>query len=124
MLRAALPEPGRRDLRSFGLLMGAVVAALFGLALPWLREHEFPVWPWIFAAVLRAAASAARLVLRPGYRAWLAFGAVMSRITTPLILGALFFVVVTPIARVRALFGRDRMTRRRNSAAASYRVAS
>jgi hypothetical protein len=65
MLRAALPQPGRRDLRSFGLSMGAVVAALFGLALPWLREHEFPVWPWILAAVLTAAATAAPLVLRP-----------------------------------------------------------
>jgi len=125
MLRTALPEPGRRDLRSFGVLMGLMVVALFGLALPWLREHEeFPVWPWLLSAVLLGAAAAAPVVLRPVYKTWLAFGHVMSRITTPLILGALFFLVVTPIARVRALFGRDALARGRDANAASYRTTS
>ena len=124
MLRVALSEPGRSDLRSFGVLMSLVIAALFGLALPWVREHEFPVWPWILAVLLLAAAAAAPRLLRPVYRAWMGFGLVMGRITTPLILGALFLVVVTPIARVRALLGRDALARRRDATATSYRIAS
>ena len=46
MLRSAIPELDRRGLRSFGLTTGLMVAALFGLALPWLLEHQVPIWPW------------------------------------------------------------------------------
>jgi hypothetical protein len=42
---SAIPELDRRGLRSFGLATGLTVGALFGLALPWLLEHDVPIWP-------------------------------------------------------------------------------
>jgi hypothetical protein len=124
VLKTADTAPNRRDLRSFGVVMGLFVASLFGVVLPWLRENELPIWPWVLSAVLLGAAAAAPLLLRPLYRAWLAFGSIMSRITTPVVLGLLFFVVVTPIARVRALFGNDALARQLAPRAKSYRVNS
>jgi hypothetical protein len=124
MLTSAIPELDRRGLRSFGVVTGLVVGMLFGLALPWLLEHRSPIWPWILGGALLGTGTAAPLLLRPVYRAWMRFGLLMSRITTPLLLGALFVLVVTPIARMRALRGLDRLNRRLARAAPSYRVPS
>jgi Saxitoxin biosynthesis operon protein SxtJ len=121
---SAIPELDRHGLRSFGLATGSTVAALFGLALPWLLEHRLPIWPWAVAGALIAVGAAAPTLLRPVYRAWMAFGLVMSRITTPLLLGVLFLFVVTPIARLRALFGHDRLSRDFAPGADSYRLPS
>jgi hypothetical protein len=120
----AIPELDRRGLRSFGITTGLMIAALFGLTLPWLLEHEIPVWPWAIAGALVGFAAAAPLLLRPLYRAWMTFGLLMSRVTTPLLLGIMFVLVITPIARVRALRGNDRMARRYAPDATSYRIAS
>jgi hypothetical protein len=121
---AAIPEPDRRGLRSFGLTTGLTVGTLFGAALPWLLEHRVPIWPWAVAAALVGLAAAAPTLLRPVYRAWMLFGLVMSRITTPLVLGVLFVVVVTPIARLRSLRGSDPLARRFVPGLRSYRIAS
>jgi hypothetical protein len=48
----------------------------------------------------------------------------MSRVTTPLVLGIVFLLVVTPIARARALFGNDRLARRFSPEAVNYRTPS
>lgn len=48
----------------------------------------------------------------------------MSRITTPLILGIVFYVVITPIALVRALLHKDSMARKLDDDVETYRVAS
>jgi hypothetical protein len=74
-------------------------------------------------ALVGLAATAPSL-LRPVYRGWMTFGLVMSRVTTPLLLGILFLLVVTPIAMVRALRGDDRLSRRYAPDATSYRVVS
>ncbi|MGW8367644.1 MAG: hypothetical protein ACWGPN_03060 [Gammaproteobacteria bacterium] len=40
-------KAGRKELREFGLVTGAMVAGLFGIFFPWLLEYPWPVWPWI-----------------------------------------------------------------------------
>jgi hypothetical protein len=120
----SIPELDQRGLRSFGFTIGLTLGPLFGAALPWLLEHRVPIWPWAVAAALVGVAAAAPMLLRPVYRAWMAFGVVMGRVTTPLLLGILFVVVVTPIARLRALRGTDRLARRFVPDLRSYRIAS
>jgi len=45
----------KSELRNFGLVMGALFVALFGV-LPLLRHRAPARWPWIVAAVLWLAA--------------------------------------------------------------------
>jgi hypothetical protein len=119
-----LPPKGRHGLREFGIVTGGAVAGLFGLLFPWLFGNSLPTWPWVVAGALTAWALIAPASLRPVYVGWMRFGYVMSRITTPLILCVVFYGVITPIARVRALLRRDPLARRFDPGAASYRVAS
>lgn len=117
-------EPSRHELRAFGFSMGGAIAALFGVVVPWLREAPWPTWPWLLAAALGTLGALAPTALGPLRRGWLRFGELMSRVTTPLILGVLFFGVFAPIARVRALRGRDPLKLRASPDSASYRVQS
>jgi hypothetical protein len=102
----SIPEPDRRDLRRFGLIMGGAVAVLFGLLVPWLAEGVAPLWPWVGAAVLIAWSLIAPATLRPVYFVWMGFGLVMNRVMTPLVLSLVFFLVVTPMGTVRRALGR------------------
>jgi hypothetical protein len=51
------------------------------------------------------------------------FGLLMSKVTTPVIMGIVFFLVITPIGVMRCRFGKDSLVRRFDNSA-SYRVPS
>ena len=118
-----LPPPDRKELRTFGLMTGGIVAVLFGLLLPWLFSHAFPLWPWIVAGVLGSLGLLAPAALGPVYRLWMKFGHVMGAINTRIILGLLFYVIFTPVGLAMRLFRWDPM-RRRKSDGGSYRVVN
>ncbi len=120
----AIPELDRKGLRSFGITTGAIVAVLFGLFFPWLLGHSLPLWPWILFGILAAWGLLAPSSLRPVYRVWMHFGLVMSRITTPIILSLVFYVVITPVALIRGLLGKDSLARKLDRDMQSYRVMS
>jgi hypothetical protein len=119
-----IPELDAKGLRSFALTTGGIVVALFGLLLPWLLDLGFPIWPWVLGAVLSVWGLAAPATLRPVYRGWMRFGLLASRITTPIILGIVFYVVIMPMGLVMRLFGHDPMRRKLDTDEASYRVPS
>ena len=119
-----IPELDHKGLREFGLLTGGIVVGLFGFLLPWLVGFAFPVWPWVLGGLLAAWALAAPGSLRPVYRAWMRFGLALSRITTPLLLGLVFFLLIAPVALGMRLFGRDPMARDFDKTVKTYRVAS
>jgi Kef-type K+ transport system membrane component KefB len=123
-MQHSIPELDAKGLRQFALTTGAIVAILFGLALPWLLHAAWPLWPWILAALLSLWGLVAPTTLRPVYRTWMRFGLLLSRITTPLILSLVFFLLFMPVGLVMRLFGKDPMRRRLRPDAKSYRVPS
>ncbi len=119
-----IPELDHQGLRRFGLATGAIVVVLFGLFFPWLLDRAWPLWPWIILAVLGGLAVVAPLALEPVYRGWMRFGLLASRITTPLILGIIFFLLISPIALFRRALGFNDMRRPFDEGVASYRIQS
>jgi hypothetical protein len=105
----------RPELRRFGLSLGAAFLALAGLL--WWREHLAAA---TFAGVLGTGLALAGLVI-PGrigavYRAWMGFALALSRVTTPVFMAVLYFVVLTPIGVLRRLFGGNPLTARHRPA--------
>jgi hypothetical protein len=120
----SIPELDRQGLRKFGITTGLIVAGLFGIFFPWLLEAGFVRWPWILCGVLILMGLLTPMALGPVYYWWMKFGLFMSRFTTPLIMGLVFFVVITPVALVMKIMGKDPMKRALTQDHTTYRVAS
>ncbi len=119
-----IPELDKKGLREFGFAFGVVFVVIFGLFFPWLLERDWPIWPWVIAAPLWALALVHPPWLRPVYRIWMRFGLLASRVMTPLVLGIVFFVMISPMALVMRLMGKDPMRRALDPKQTSYRVMS
>lgn len=112
------------ELRKFGFIFAGIIAVLFGLLVPWLRSNTINVWPFYIGAPIAFLAAAWPAALRPLYIVWMKFGAVMGFINTHIIMTALFFCMLTPIAWIMKLFGKDPMARKLEKTAQTYRVKS
>jgi hypothetical protein len=124
MAAHVIPEPDRKGLRDFGLVTGTIVAVLFGVFFPWVLERHYPIWPWVVFGVLGGWGLIAPASLRPVYRGWMKFGLLLSKVTTPLVMGAIFYAIIVPVGLVMRLIKRDPMRRGFDRDAASYRIPS
>lgn len=117
-------QMNKKELREFGFVTGVIVAGLFGLLLPWLLSKPYPLWPWYVLAVLVGLALVMPTALRPVYKTWMRFGAIMGWINTRIILGVVFYILFTPISMLLKVIGKDPMHRHLDNKLKSYRVAS
>ena len=104
--------------RSFGF----VFAAFFALIGAWpLLSHSSPRW-WSLAvaAVFALVALVKADLLAVPNRLWLQLGLLLGRIVSPIALGLLFFLAVTPIGFIMRLAGKDPLLLKRDTGAASY----
>ena len=104
--------------RSFGLVFAVVFLAI-GLA-PLLSAGGVRIWPVVIAAVCGVVALVHPRLLRPFNAAWLKFGLLLSRIVNPIVLGFLFYVVITPAGLIMRLLGKDPLRLRIDRTAESY----
>jgi hypothetical protein len=104
------PAEGRR----FGLLVGGAFLVL--ALLMWRRTH---VTAAVVAGTLGALLLLGGLVmptqLGPVYRAWMALAKAISKVTTPIVMSIIFFVVLTPAAFLVRLFGHRPLVRSRDA---------
>jgi hypothetical protein len=115
-------RPDSRELKNFGLLLGAIFAVLFGAA-PLLRHHPMRLWPWIAAAALWSLALLAPAALHYPHRGWTRLGLALGWINTRIILTLLYAIIVTPLGIAMRLLRRDPMARKFEPAKTSYRVS-
>ena len=97
--------------------LGFVFMGAFSLLGLWSVWRQDTPWIWAFAAsgVFGLTAVAAPSLLSPLNRAWTAFGALLHRITSPIVLGLLFFGVFTPMALFMAALGKRPLPSRKNA---------
>ena len=111
----------KKQLRSFGLIVGGVFA-LIGWWPVLIRGNDPRIWAVLAAALLIIPALLWPSSLSPAYKGWMALGNVLGWINTRVILGAVFYLVVTPIGVVRRLFGKDPMGTKPAGNIETYRV--
>lgn len=121
---ATIPDLDATGLRRFALQVGGLTALLFGVALPWLFGFAYPLWPWLAGGGLISWGLVAPTTLRPIYLVWMRCGVIVHRIVSPIVLGVIFLLVITPTACIRRLFGHDAIARGFDTSARTYRTAS
>lgn len=94
-------------------------AFLLVAAISWKRGHPAPA---IVTAVLGLGLISGGLLvptrLGPVYRGWMRLALAISKVTTPIVMGVIFFLVLTPAGLLARLFGHRPLSR--SKAAATY----
>ena len=111
-----------KQLRSFGLIVGGIFA-IIGFW-PFFFRHQDPRWWTVVLAVclLVPAVTFPNSLFWP-YKGWMAIGHVLGWINTRIILGVVFYFIVTPIGLIRRWLGKDSMGQRLRPDLTSYRIA-
>jgi hypothetical protein len=104
--------------RGFGLVFAAFFLIV---ALAPLRKHEpLREWAFVTGAAFLTVAILLPALLQPLNRLWTRLGFLLGRISTPAVMGLLFFLVFIPVAVLFRLFGKDPLRLTANDRDQSY----
>ena len=91
--------------KSFGIVFFIVffIIALF----PLINNSEIRIWAVIISLIFLILGLINSKILTPLNKAWFKFGIFLGKIISPLIMGIIFFLVVTPIGIVMKMLKKD-----------------
>jgi hypothetical protein len=90
--------------RSFGYTVGGIFAVL---SLIWAYTGHYPFWWALIPAVPLIALAAIRpALLAPLNKLWFKLGLLLGRVVSPIVLGIVYFLWITPFALVMRLMGK------------------
>jgi len=111
-------KSGKKELREFGLTIGAILVILGVVAL--LRAKA--AYPYLLLAGFLLAALGLTIpqVLKPLQKAWMAFSIVLGFVMSRVVLAIVFYAVMTPIGLATKVFGKDILDERIDRKEVSY----
>ena len=113
-------NPSRRELRQFGILWLVFFA---GIAAWIYFKHGAGLWPTVLgtaAVVIGLPGIAFPALLKPIYVGWMIAAFPIGWTVSHLLLGSIFYLVISPIGLLLRAFGRDPMNRKFDREAKSY----
>ena len=98
--------------RSFGIVF-------FGLFLiisiyPLINNNDIRVWSLILSLFFLILGLKNSTILTPFNRIWFKFGLLIGSFLAPIVMGAVFFLVVTPTGIIMKLMGKDLLNLKKN----------
>jgi hypothetical protein len=111
MAEHAAPRLTAAEARRFGYTVGAAFLVLGGL-LAWRGRSTGAMVAASLGGALVLGALVFPAGLRPVYRVWMGFAKVMSRVTNPVFMGVVYFLLLTPVGIVMRMLGKDPLARR------------
>ena len=109
------------QIRSFAFPLGGIFA-LIGLW-PWIwQDTGIRLWAILISGALLLPGLLFPRILTPAYRAWMVFADKLAWFNSRVLLGIIFYGVLTPIGLIRKVFGKPSFTCGFDKKASSYRV--
>ena len=91
--------------RSFGIVF--FIVFLLIASYPLTYGGEIRIWSLIISIIFLILGLLNSKILAPLNKIWFKFGILLGKIVSPLIMGIIFFLVVTPIGFIMRLLGKD-----------------
>lgn len=104
--------------RSFGFVFAGFLALVTGYQ-AWRGASWWPA-PLVLAMAFLGFALVRPALLAPLNRAWTKLGLLLGAIVAPIVMGVVYFGVITPMALIARLLGKDFLRLARDPAAATY----
>ena len=99
--------------KSFGIVF-FVVFLLIGLW-PILNENEIRIWPVIISFIFLILGLFNSKVLTPLNKLWFRFGILLGNFIAPIVMGIVFFLVVSPTGLLMKLLKKDLINLKKNN---------
>ena len=99
--------------RSFGIVF--FVVFLIIATFPLINGDELRLWSLIISIIFLFLGLVNSKILNPFNKLWFKFGIFLGKIISPLVMGIIFFLVVTPIGLLMRLFNKDLLNLRFNN---------
>ena len=96
--------------RNFGLIF-FIVFLIVGLW-PLTYENPIRIWLVIISMVFLILGLMNSKLLTPLNKLWFKFGMILGAIVAPIVMGFIFFLVVTPIGLVMRIMGKDLLNKK------------
>ena len=104
--------------RSFGIVF--FIVFLLIAIYPLINQGEIRIWSLIISFLFLFFGLLNSKILTPLNKLWFRFGLFLGKIISPIIMGAIFFLVVTPIGLLMRFFGKDVLNLKLNKKKSSY----
>ena len=104
--------------RNFGLVF-FFVFLIVGL-LPLLKEEPFRIWSIVIAITFLIFGIMNSKLLTPLNKLWFKFGLFLGSIVSPIVMGIVFFLVITPTGFVMKIMGKDLLNKKKDNDKKSY----
>jgi len=104
--------------RSFGFLFFVV---FFVISLwPLKSQGDLRLWAFILSLVFLVLGVLNSKLLTPFNKLWFKFGILLGSIVSPIVMGTVFFLVVTPVGLIMRLLGKDLLRINKNKTISTY----
>ena len=91
--------------KSFGIVF--FVVFLLISFYPLLNNENIRIWSLVISLIFLILGVLNSKILSPLNKIWFKFGISLGKIISPLVMGVIFFLVVTPIGLIMRLLGKD-----------------
>ncbi len=98
--------------KSFGIVF-FIVFIIISLY-PLLNQEDIRIWSLVIAFIFFILALLNSKILTPINKIWTRFGLFLGNFISPIVMGIIFFFVVTPIGLLMRLFGKDVLNLKNN----------
>lgn len=107
-----------KAIRDFGILIGFILLIIAGIL--FYKERESYELIILLGVAFIGLGLGMPIILKPFYSIWMYFAVVLGWFMTRLILGLLFYIVVSPIGLISRLFGKRFLDLKNSSINSSY----
>ena len=99
--------------RNFGVVFFIffMIISLF----PLFKDGNVRVWAVVVAIIFLILGLLNSSVLSPLNKIWFKFGILLGKFISPIIMGVVFFIVVTPTSLIMRVFGKDILNLKKNN---------
>jgi hypothetical protein len=92
--------------QKFGWLLVGICTAFFAYFL-YKHTYGFAITSVILAVIFTLVTILIPSILTPLSQAWLMLGLLLGKVVSPIVLAIIFFVLISPVALITRMFGRD-----------------
>jgi hypothetical protein len=104
--------------RSFGFLFFVIFLAIS--LWPLRFQEDLRLWAFILSLVFLVLGVLNSKILTPLNKLWIKFGILLGSIVSPIVMGAVFFIVVTPVGLIMRFLGKDLLRINKNKITSTY----